>query len=183
MQTAETKCMSAFPFTTLLTACFSMIKLEPVCFHNNLPFMFRLFLQVVVARLCEKAPCWLKLQETKRASWSAASRIWAWTNRILATETSYSCLDALLQACTDATQWLETTAERKTPLCCWSSGFKGNQTGARTQRSAPTRFDWLALCDWCLFKNKQKKYLTPDWYSESLLSIQQTLILKLSQQK
>lgn len=33
---AETKCVSAFPFTTLLTACFNMIKSDPVCFHNNL---------------------------------------------------------------------------------------------------------------------------------------------------
>lgn len=59
------------------------------------------------------------------------------TNRTLATETSYSCLDARFQAHSGATQRLETAAKRKTPLCCSSSGFLWYAAGPLPQKCSP----------------------------------------------
>lgn len=65
-------------------------------------------------------------------------------NRTLATETSYSCLDAPFQAYSGATQWLETAAQRKTPLCCWFSGFLWYAAGALPEKCTSAGF-WFIV--------------------------------------
>lgn len=108
------------------------------------------FLKVVLAR---ESVWFIRCGLWRKQAWSRTTQKWVslpcaqehrsvQTNRTLATETSYSCLDARFQAHSGATQWLETAAKRKTPLCCSSSGFLWYAAGLLPQKCSPT--------DWCL---------------------------------